>query len=52
MSERNSVRLLWDFLKVRKRWWLLPIALVVIALGVMLALVKTNWLWPIYHRVF
>ncbi len=29
---------LWDFLKVRKKWWLLPIILFLIMVGILIAI--------------
>jgi hypothetical protein len=31
----------WDFLKVRKKWWLLPIVLMLLLTGVLIALGQT-----------
>ena len=36
MSKFSILREFWDFLKVRKKWWLLPIAVLLVALGIVL----------------
>ena len=49
-SERSALRRAWDYLKVRKRWWLAPIILVLLALAALAALTRTGELAPfIYH---
>jgi len=40
----------WDFMRVRKRWWLLPILLSLILLGVFIVLVET--LGPFMYAIF
>ena len=38
---RSLGREFWDFLKVRKKWWLLPIIVVVVAFGLLVFLSGT-----------
>jgi len=33
---------LWDFLKVRKKWWLLPIIIMTLLLGILLFLASSS----------
>jgi hypothetical protein len=40
MAKNSNLRMIWDFLKVRKKWWLLPI--VIFTLLVSLAIVSTS----------
>ncbi|MFN8389118.1 MAG: DUF5989 family protein [Bdellovibrionota bacterium] len=40
MASTSNVRMIWDFLRVRKKWWLLPI--VVFSLLVSLAIISTS----------
>lgn len=40
----------WNFMRVRKRWWLLPILLSLILLGVFIVLVET--LGPFMYAIF
>ncbi len=40
----------WDFMRVRKRWWLLPIILSLVVLGVFIVLVEA--LGPFMYAIF
>jgi uncharacterized membrane protein YoaT (DUF817 family) len=40
----------WDFMRVRKRWWLLPIILALVLLGVFIVLVEA--LGPFMYAIF
>lgn len=39
--QRSSLRELWDFFGTRKRWWMLPIVAVLLALGILVMLSGT-----------
>jgi len=43
---------LWKFLKVRKKWWLLPIILVMLALGGLLMLAQGSAVAPFIYTLF
>lgn len=43
---------LWDFLKVRKKWWLLPIILFLILLGGLIILTQGSALAPFIYAIF
>ena len=45
-------RELWSFLRVRKKWWLLPIILVPLAVGVLLVIAQGSVLAPFIYTVF
>ena len=36
MSKLSILKELWDFLKVRKRWWLAPIIIMLLLLGLLI----------------
>ena len=40
MGAGSNVKMIWDFLKVRKKWWLIPV--IVFTLLVSLAIVSTS----------
>ena len=40
MSKFSIIREFWSFLKVRKKWWLAPIVLFLLMLGVILVAAK------------
>jgi len=42
----------WNFLKVRKRWWLAPIVLFLLILGVLLVAAKGSALAPFIYSLF
>jgi hypothetical protein len=43
---------LWGFMKVRKKYWLLPIILVLLLLGAMLALTGGSAIAPFIYTLF
>ncbi len=43
---------LWGFLKVRKRYWLLPIVLLLVMLGTLIVLTTGSALAPFVYTLF
>lgn len=43
---------LWDFMKVRKKFWLAPIIIVMLLLGTLLVLAQTSALAPFIYTLF
>ena len=43
---------LWEFLKVRKKFWLLPIILVMLLLGVLIVLAQGSAVAPFIYTLF
>jgi len=43
---------LWAFLRVRKKWWLLPILLVMLMVSALLVLAKGSVLAPFIYTIF
>ncbi len=43
---------LWDFLKVRKKFWLLPIILILMLLGGLIALTSGTAIAPFIYTLF
>ncbi|MBI3773703.1 MAG: hypothetical protein HY272_13520 [Gammaproteobacteria bacterium] len=43
---------LWQFLKVRKKIWLLPVIIVLLMLGVLIVFVQGSALAPLIYTVF
>lgn len=43
---------LWMFLRVRKKWWLLPIITVLLVVGVLLVFAQTSALAPFIYAFF
>lgn len=48
----DLLRDLWGFLKTRKKFWLLPIILVMLLFGVLLFLASGSALAPFIYTVF
>lgn len=43
---------LWSFLKVRKKWWLLPIILVLLIFGFIIAFASGSAIAPFIYTLF
>jgi len=43
---------IWAFLRVRKKWWLAPILLVLILFGFLLVFAQTSALAPFIYTLF
>ena len=52
MSKLSIVKEFLHFLKVRKKWWLAPIVLFLLVLGVLLVAAKGSALAPFIYSLF
>lgn len=52
MSRTGITRELWDFMKARRKWWLLPIIVVMLLVGVLLVFAQGSVLAPFIYTVF
>lgn len=52
MSKLSTVKELWQFLKVRKKWWLAPILIMLLLLGGLIILTKGSALAPFIYAIF
>ena len=59
MSLKNSLKdklrfaaEVWDFLKVRKKWWLAPIIILCALLGILIVLTAGSALAPFIYTIF
>lgn len=43
---------LWAFLRVRKKFWLLPIVIVMVLVGALLVFAQTSALAPFIYTIF
>lgn len=43
---------LWLFMKVRKKWWLLPIILILLGVGALLVFAQGSALAPFIYTIF
>jgi len=48
----SLVREFWQFLKVRKKWWLLPIIVVMVLVGALLVFAQGSALAPFIYTIF
>jgi hypothetical protein len=52
MSKLSIVAELWEFLKVRKKWWLAPIVILLLLLGGLIILTQGSALAPFIYAIF
>ncbi len=52
MSKLSIVSELWQFLKVRKKWWLAPIIIFLFLLGGLIILTQGSALAPFIYSIF
>ena len=43
---------LWDFLRIRKKYWLLPILIMMLLFGVLLVLAQSSAVAPFIYTLF
>lgn len=43
---------LWAFMRVRKKWWLAPIILIMLAVGALLVFAQGSALAPFIYTIF
>lgn len=48
----EMIKDLWSFLRARKKWWLLPIVLVLLAVGALLILTSGTAVAPFVYTFF
>lgn len=52
MSNMSLARELWAFMRVRKKWWLLPILVVMGLVGMLLVFAQGSVLAPFIYTIF
>ena len=52
MSKLSILKEFWDFLKVRKKWWLTPIVLVAVLLGALIVMTQSSAVAPFIYTLF
>jgi hypothetical protein len=48
----SLVRELWAFMRVRKKWWLLPLITVMLLVGMLLVFAQGSALAPFIYTIF
>ncbi|MGR3176835.1 MAG: DUF5989 family protein [Candidatus Anammoxibacter sp.] len=52
MAKISIFREFWDFMKVRKKFWLAPIIMVLLLLGVLIVFTQSSALAPFIYALF
>jgi len=52
MGKLSTISELWQFLKVRKKWWLAPIVVLLILLGALIVITQGSALAPFIYALF
>jgi hypothetical protein len=52
MSKWSIIAEFWQFLRVRKKYWLLPIVLVLLGMGLLLVLSQGSAVAPFIYTLF
>jgi hypothetical protein len=52
MSNIGLMRELWAFMKVRKKWWLLPVIVIMMLVGMLIAFAQGSALAPFIYTIF
>jgi len=51
-SKLSIFKELWDFMRVRKRWWLLPIVIMLLLLGLLIVFTEGSAIAPFIYTLF
>ena len=52
MSHPSFVTEVWSFMRIRKKWWLLPIIAVMLLVGALLVFAQGSVLAPFIYTIF
>ncbi len=52
MSKKSILTEYWEFLKYRKKFWLLPIVVIMMGLGLLLLFAQTTSVAPFIYTLF
>ncbi|MFA5139967.1 MAG: DUF5989 family protein [Elusimicrobiota bacterium] len=52
MAKLEMIKELWDFMKVRKKFWLAPIILILVLFGLLLVFTETSAVAPFVYTLF
>lgn len=52
MAKGSTVKLVWDYLKVRKKWWLLPIVVFLLLMSLLIVLTEGSAVAPFIYALF
>jgi len=52
VSKFSIIKEIWDFLKIRKKWWLIPLIFFLIIFGVLIIFAEGSALAPFIYTIF
>jgi len=52
LSQTALLKELWAFMRVRKKWWLLPVIIVLLLVGTLLVFAQGSALAPFIYSLF
>lgn len=52
MSNNSMIGELWDFLRVRKKWWLLPVIVIMLLVGTLVVFAQGSAVAPFIYTLF
>jgi hypothetical protein len=52
MANPSMTREVWAFMRVRKKWWLLPIIVMMVLVGALLVFAQGSVLAPFIYTIF
>lgn len=52
MRNQSTITEFWEFLKVRKRMWLLPIVLMLLIIGALIFVTESSVIAPFIYALF
>jgi len=52
MTKIGILKELWEFLKIRKSWWLVPIVVVLVLLGALILFTESSAVAPFIYTLF
>jgi len=52
MGKLTVLAELWEFLRIRRKWWLIPILFFIVVLGSLIALTSGSVLAPFIYTLF
>jgi hypothetical protein len=52
MGNQSIITEFWEFLKLRKRYWLLPVVIVLLLLGALVVFTESSAIAPFIYALF
>jgi len=52
MAKQSKAALIWDFLKTRKKWWLMPLIVFLLLLSLLIVLSEGSAVAPFIYALF